>query len=217
MWYPSPSHQGWGSKAIGRNTSIVDADVTPSSPMKPSAGRIIRIINNMDQSVQCRVLLNLRTAQPFEEVLEDLGQVLKMSGTKRMYTSTGEEVYSFSQLRNEYADVETFYLDTGARPISPVSVVASSPVLRRSRSSNGIMAPVVQNDVSQVHMRQRARSKSRPRILYAADSDAGRSNGIGRHYKSKTASFDTLTIAVVFVFFIRSRLLIVGLCKRRTN
>lgn len=180
MWYPSPSHQGWGSKAIGRNTSIVDADVTPASPMKPSAGRIIRIINNMDQSVQCRVLLNLRTAQPFEEVLEDLGQVLKMSGTKRMYTSTGEEVYSFSQLRNEYADVETFFLDTGARPISPVSVIGvSSPVLRRSRSSNGIMAPVVQNDVSQVHMRQRARSKSRPRILYAADSDASRSNGVG--------------------------------------
>lgn len=96
-----------------------------------------------------------------------------------MYTSTGEEVYSFSQLRNEYADVETFYLDTGVRPISPVSVVAGSPVLRRSRSSNGIMAPVVQNDASQIHMRQRARSKSRPRTLYAADSDAARSNGIG--------------------------------------
>lgn len=52
MWYPSPSHQGWGSKAIGRNTSIVDAEITPSSPMKPSAGRIIRIVNNMDRSVQ---------------------------------------------------------------------------------------------------------------------------------------------------------------------
>lgn len=41
---------------------------------------------------QCRVLLNLRTTQPFEEVLEDLGQVLKMSGAKRMYTITGQEV-----------------------------------------------------------------------------------------------------------------------------
>lgn len=42
--------------------------------------------------LQCRVLLNLRTTQPFEEVLEDLGQVLKMSGAKRMYTITGQEV-----------------------------------------------------------------------------------------------------------------------------
>lgn len=102
-----------------------------------------------------------------------------MSGTKRMYTSDGEEVYSFSQLRNEFAEVETFYLDTGARAISPVSVITGSP-LRRSRSSNGIMAPVVQNDVSQMHVRQRARSKSRPRVLYAADSEVGRSNG-GKH------------------------------------
>lgn len=41
---------------------------------------------------QCRVLLNLRTSQPFEEVLEDLGQVLKMNGAKRMFTVSGQEV-----------------------------------------------------------------------------------------------------------------------------
>lgn len=54
MWYNS-GHQGWGSKSVGRNTSIVDAELTPSSPIKPSAGRIIRIINNMDQSVQVKI------------------------------------------------------------------------------------------------------------------------------------------------------------------
>lgn len=43
-------------------------------------------------SFQCRVLLNLRTSQPFEEVLEDLGQVLKINGAKKMYTGTGQEV-----------------------------------------------------------------------------------------------------------------------------
>lgn len=42
--------------------------------------------------LQCRVLLNLRTSQPFEEVLEDLGQVLKINGAKKMYTGTGQEV-----------------------------------------------------------------------------------------------------------------------------
>jgi len=62
---------------------------------------------------QCRVVLNLRTTQPFEEVLEDLGQVLKMNGVKRMYTVSGQEVRSFSQLRNEFADVDTFYLGSG--------------------------------------------------------------------------------------------------------
>lgn len=51
MWYNS-SRDGWGSKAVGRNTSIVDAEVTPTSPVKPSAGRIIRIVNNMDHCVQ---------------------------------------------------------------------------------------------------------------------------------------------------------------------
>lgn len=169
MWFPAvPNERGWGSKVVGRNTSVVDGDVSPSSPIKASAGRIIRIVNNNDQSVQCRVLLNLRTTQPFEEVLEDLGQVLKMSGTKRMFTASGEEVYSFSQLRNEYADVETFFLDSTPRAISPVSLI-SPPPIRRSRSSNGIVAPVVQSDLS--HRRQRARSKSRPRTLYAADSD----------------------------------------------
>lgn len=118
------------------------------------------------------MLLNLRTSQPFEEVLEDLGQVLKMSGTKRMYTSDGEEVYSFSQLRNEYADVETFYLDSGARAISPVSIIPAASPLRRSRSSNGIaMNAVVQTDIPI----RRARSKSRPRILYAGDSESNRS------------------------------------------
>lgn len=120
-------------------------------------------------------MLNLRTSQPFEEVLEDLGQVLKMSGTKRMYTSDGEEIYSFSQLRNEYADVETFYLDSSPRAISPVSMIPAASPLRRSRSSNGItLNTVIQNEQP---VRQRARSKSRPRTLYAADNDANRANG----------------------------------------
>lgn len=61
----------------------------------------INLINRPRLSAphQCRVLLNLRTSQPFEEVLEDLGQVLKMTGAKKMYTNAGQEVRSFSQLR----------------------------------------------------------------------------------------------------------------------
>lgn len=48
---------------------------------------------------QCRVLLNLRTSQPFEEVLEDLGQVLKMNGAKRMFTVSGQEVSYHSNIQ----------------------------------------------------------------------------------------------------------------------
>lgn len=83
--------------------------------------------------LQCRVLLNLRTSQPFEEVLEDLGQVLKMTGAKRMYTSNGHEVRSFSQLRNEFAECDTFYLGTSTGAVAPIPVGTGSPV-RRSRS-----------------------------------------------------------------------------------
>lgn len=54
MWYPSPGNQGWGTKSLSRKASLMDAEVTGTAPnvLKPSAGRVIRIINNMDHSVQ---------------------------------------------------------------------------------------------------------------------------------------------------------------------
>lgn len=54
MWYASPGNQGWGNKSAGRNASVLDAEITSSAPnvLKPSAGRVIRIVNNLDHSVQ---------------------------------------------------------------------------------------------------------------------------------------------------------------------
>lgn len=54
MWYASPGNQGWGNKSANRNPSVLDADITASAPnvLKPSAGRVIRIINNLDHNVQ---------------------------------------------------------------------------------------------------------------------------------------------------------------------
>lgn len=131
--------------------------------------------------LQCRVLLNLRTSQPFEEVLEDLGQVLKMTGAKRMYTASGQEVRSFSQLRNEFAEIDTFYLGTSVAAIVQPPIIASGPAspIRRSRSRAGLAAgpPIVQEDVSKTTARQRARSKSRPRVLYAPESEIVRPSG----------------------------------------
>lgn len=88
------------------------------------------------------MLLNLRTSQPFEEVLEDLGQVLKMNGAKRMYTAGGQEVRSFSQLRNEFADIDTFYLGTSAAIMIPPPIMTGGPgsPVRRSRSRAGLAA-----------------------------------------------------------------------------
>lgn len=172
MWYASPGNQGWGSKPISRKPSIMEADLgtlsTTSGSIKRSAGRVIRIINSLDHSVQCRVLLNLRTSQPFEDVLEDLGQVLKISGAKKMYTGTGQEIRSFSQLRNEFADVDTFYLATGS----------ASPI-RRSRSRPSVVAaPVSTDELPKVPLRGvRPRSKSRPRILYAPESEILKPSG----------------------------------------
>ncbi|XP_024886032.1 echinoderm microtubule-associated protein-like CG42247 isoform X1 [Temnothorax curvispinosus] len=163
---------GWQSRppavpSLSRKASITE-EAPPPGGGKPSSGRVIRIVNNHDHTVQCRVLLNLRTSQPFEEVLEDLGQVLKMNGAKRMFTVSGQEVRSFSQLRNEFADVDTFYLGTGSAVVMAGGVVAS-PV-RRSRSRGPSTV------VEEVSRQRRARSKSRPRALYAPDSEVVRVN-----------------------------------------
>lgn len=59
MWYASPGNQGWGNKSAARNvSSVLDADITSSQPnvLKPSAGRVIRIVNNLDHNVQVTLL-----------------------------------------------------------------------------------------------------------------------------------------------------------------
>lgn len=135
--------------------------------------RLFRIFFTFES--QCRVLLNLRTSQPFEEVLEDLGQVLKMIAAKKMYTSNGQEVRSFSQLRNEFAEVDTFYLsNTPSLPLGALGpgVIPPSPA-RRSRSRLGGSMP---DDLSKTTARQRARSKSRPRALYAPENELVRAS-----------------------------------------
>ncbi|KAI4501676.1 hypothetical protein M0802_003011 [Mischocyttarus mexicanus] len=163
---------GWQSRpgavaSLSRKASITE-EAPPTGGGKPSSGRVIRIVNNHDHTVQCRVLLNLRTSQPFEEVLEDLGQVLKMNGAKRMFTVSGQEVRSFSQLRNEFADIDTFYLGTGSS-MGISGAITASPT-RRSRSRG---PPTVVEDLGR---QRRARSKSRPRALYAPDSEVVRVN-----------------------------------------
>lgn len=54
VWYGAPSGgggQGWGGRNTSRKPSVVETDL-PAPGAKPGAGRVIRIINNMDHSVQ---------------------------------------------------------------------------------------------------------------------------------------------------------------------
>ncbi|ENN76153.1 hypothetical protein YQE_07324, partial [Dendroctonus ponderosae] len=133
LWNQPPGGQSW-SKATSRKASMVEADVSApgSGSLKPSSGRVIRIVNNADHTVQ--------------------------------------EVRSFSQLRNEFADVDTFYL--GAGLVGPVSTpgVLLSPVRRgRARMPHSAL-------VEDISKQRRARSKSRPRALYAPESEIIRAN-----------------------------------------
>lgn len=51
VWYASPGNQGWGGNR--RKPSLIESDTMPSSnTLKPSAGRVIRIINTNDNTIQ---------------------------------------------------------------------------------------------------------------------------------------------------------------------
>ncbi len=82
-------------------------------PGSSGDGRVIKIINAHDGSLHERVLLNLRTTQPFEDVVADLGQVLKISRANKLYTRRGREIRGFSHLRNDFFNEDTFFVSQG--------------------------------------------------------------------------------------------------------
>lgn len=53
-------------------------------------------------SFQHRILLNLRTGQPWEEVLRDLGHALRLPGASRLFTYSGQEVGHFLAMCNSH-------------------------------------------------------------------------------------------------------------------
>ncbi|CAG0880321.1 unnamed protein product [Cyprideis torosa] len=95
------------------STSSLSSNGSAGGGPKPGSkeGRLIRVINKDDNQSQGRVLLNLKTKQSFESTLDDLGQVLEMKKVAAMYTLWGQEVKSFSQLRNDFAELDSFYLE----------------------------------------------------------------------------------------------------------
>ncbi|GFG29599.1 hypothetical protein Cfor_01055 [Coptotermes formosanus] len=128
VWYGAAvPAQGW-KPPLSRKSSIADAGdlPPPGGGNKPNSGRVIRIINNQDHTVQVR---------------------------------------SFSQLRNEFADVDTFYLATSVGALT-------SPVRRsRSRATTHNSTQLVEDAREAGTRSRRARSKSRARVLYAGEPD----------------------------------------------
>ncbi|KAF2351084.1 Doublecortin domain, partial [Trinorchestia longiramus] len=93
-------------------------------------GRTITVINQLDHSQERSVLVNLKTVQAWEDVVADLGQVLRMRGTIILQTPWGQDVKSFSQFNNDFASVETFYLvplDGTMDTPTPPSSAAENP------------------------------------------------------------------------------------------
>ena len=111
-----------------------------SSDGKPGSadGKVIKIVNNEEPTINEKVLLNLKTTQTFEEVVRDLGQVLKISGADRIYTAHGEEVKSFSHLRNDFSDQDVFVISAGptriSRSVSRLARTSSEPSMGRVRT-----------------------------------------------------------------------------------
>lgn len=62
-----------------------------SLPMQ-NEGKTITVVNSQNPTVYSRVLLNLRTTQSFEEIVQDLGQAIRFPQAKRLYNQTGDEV-----------------------------------------------------------------------------------------------------------------------------
>jgi len=115
------------------------------SDSKPGSGdgKVIKIVNNEDTALSEKVLLNLKTSQTFEEVVRDLGQVLKIKGADRMYTTKGVEVKSFSHLRNDFYNDDVFVISAGptriSRSVSKLARTGSEPTLKsraQSRSAS---------------------------------------------------------------------------------
>lgn len=114
-----------------------------------------------------------------------------------MYTNTGQEVRSFSQLRNEFAEVDTFYLCNAATamPVIPIGPgLVASPIRRsRSRASLSGLEPPVEKVIPK---QSRARSKSRPRMLYAPEGEIVRPNIATEEYAVQNMKEDPTRVVI---------------------
>ena len=78
-------------------------------------------------------------SQSFEDVIADLGQVLKINHANKLYTRRGREIRGFSHLRNDFYDEDTFYVSQG--PVNMTRVAAEEDDDERDSWNRGSQSP----------------------------------------------------------------------------
>ncbi|KAL1421372.1 hypothetical protein MTO96_000455 [Rhipicephalus appendiculatus] len=145
---PARLVQPVGQKKLAKSVSL------PGSGGRDD-GRVIDVVSSLDPEHTSRVLLNLKTTQTFEEVLGDLGGALNMNGVKKMTTKKGEVVRSFSQLKYDLRDVNTFVLEPDDD--DPL-------VRRRTQSFHGVQGLEDGEETTDASAKVLSRSESAPSL-----------------------------------------------------
>ncbi|XP_055951256.1 echinoderm microtubule-associated protein-like CG42247 isoform X1 [Argiope bruennichi] len=73
-------------------------------------GRLLTVATR-EGGAKATLLFNDKNPPPFEDILRDFGHALGLGQVKNMSTPSGRQVRSISQLKNEFQDVDTFFLD----------------------------------------------------------------------------------------------------------
>nr|XP_045610658.1 echinoderm microtubule-associated protein-like CG42247 [Procambarus clarkii] len=117
-------------REVSKKSSAESSKSGNNSKPGSREGRTIKIINNIDHNQERTVLVNMKTINLWEEVVKDLGKMFKMSGQLHLFTTWGQEVKSFSQFKNDFANVDTFYvsLNNAGIPNKPHNASSSTGV-----------------------------------------------------------------------------------------
>ncbi|XP_035204645.1 echinoderm microtubule-associated protein-like CG42247 [Stegodyphus dumicola] len=86
-------------------------------PIGRREGRLLTIAAR-EGGARATLLFNDRNPPPFEDVLRDFGRALGLGHVHKMSTPSGRQVRSISQLKNEFQDVDTFFLDETSDDLS---------------------------------------------------------------------------------------------------
>ncbi|GAB6029718.1 hypothetical protein CHUAL_005439 [Chamberlinius hualienensis] len=81
--------------------------------------RVLRVINNDNQTLQIRYMLNSRTSQPWENMIQGMAEALHMPNGRKLFSYTAKHIQSYSQLRNELQESDIFYLCAESDNSSP--------------------------------------------------------------------------------------------------
>ncbi|KAJ6221100.1 hypothetical protein RDWZM_006912 [Blomia tropicalis] len=94
------------------NNIYSTVDQTNAAYANNADSRIITVVNNRNHSIQSNVILNLKSPKSFTNLLNDLGQSVRLYLPKRMFTSSGLEVKSVSHLKHDLSHINLFYIDS---------------------------------------------------------------------------------------------------------